>query len=348
MPPFDRLPAHSSFISGYRISYGPGPYEWESQPDTFELRPDSLEPQTDSVENPPFKKLPTELIVSIAELLPLHSAALFTLTCRVVSFALGTKYLDQLRAKPETHRIEQFTFLGTLQRDLPRYILCYDCGLLYSNTMQRRDTRERSVITPCARQDWASRVDQYIQTRFSSVTFRLAMKLHRHGLDCSKQLSSLSRCLSVALTLYNRQWESTPRIVNGHFLLRNQIWHFFPLGRAVKVPAFSIGEICPHSKFPRAELACRVRHIKNAKLNATCRTCTGMFQCKDCHTEYRIDYKDFGDGVALIVTSWLDLGEGRTASDPTYQSHVLCNTFPQYQLDLPPIEVGSIRAAYEE
>lgn len=104
----------------------------------------------------------------------------------------------------------------------------------------------------------------------------------------------------------------------------------------------------PPFEVPRAELACRVRHIKNAKLNATCPMCTGLFQCKYCPTEYQIDYKDFGDGVALIVTSWLDLGEGRTASDPMYQSHVLCNTFPQYQLDLPPIEVGSIRAAYEE
>lgn len=174
------------------------------------------------------------------------------------------------------------------------------------------------------------------------------MKLDRHGIDCGMQLSSLTKSLFTTLTGYNRQWESTPQIRNGHFLLRNQLWYLFPLWWAVKVPSFPVGKICPHLEFPGAKLGCRVHHMKNAKLNATCSTCTGMYQCRYCLTEYRIDYKDFGDGVAFVVTSWLDLGDGRSPSDPAYQNHVLRGSAPQLLPEPPRIEPGSIRAAYEE
>ena len=40
-------------------------------------------------------------------------------------------------------------------------------------------------------------------------------------------------------------------------------------------------------------------------------------------TEYQIDSKDLGDaGVALSITRWLCLGEGRTQMDENWQKHV--------------------------
>lgn len=117
MRPFDRRPVSSGFFSPMRVSYRPRPDELESRPDTLNLQPSDLEHQTTSIEYPPFKKLPTELIVSIAELLPPHSAALFTLTSRLVSISLGTKYLGQLRAKIHMKSLLSWTASKETYRD---------------------------------------------------------------------------------------------------------------------------------------------------------------------------------------------------------------------------------------
>jgi hypothetical protein len=164
------------------------------------------------------------------------------------------------------------------------------------------------------------------------------MKLHRYGLDCSEQLSLLTGYSSRPTFGYVYQWESAPRIVNGHFLLRHQVWLYFPLGYEVKVPHMIYTDVCPHLEFReyfwtslrlrssniKNKMDCRASYWDNEKLNSKCLTCSGLFQCKICPTEFQIDVKEFlGKGVALVLTRWLDLGEGRTLSDPRYASHVL-------------------------
>lgn len=294
--------------------------------------------------------------MSITEFLPLQAAASFTLTCRPVWYILGNHYLDRLKVKG--HKSDRLAFLELLERDLPRQILCYDCQLLHSGTKRRYNSLWSSYkrVSPCASRDLTSYVKFYIQEGFCSVTFQSAMKLHRHGLDCNKQLSLLTGFVSARSWGYNHQWRSIPRIINGHYILRHQVWLLFPVGYEVIIPNTIHTDICPHLEFNlfgwselKTKLACRISHWNNLPLNFRCPTCSGLFQCKICPTEFQIDTKDFlKNGVALILTRWLDLGEGRNLSDPRYASHISHAYDATRYRDVPvPFEAGSIRATYE-
>jgi hypothetical protein len=72
-----------------------------------------------------------------------------------------------------------------------------------------------------------------------------------------------------------------------------------------------------------------------------------MNGCKQCRTEFRIDFKDLGDnGSALFVTRWQDLGKGRSVFDPVWQAHIY---HPGgYELGKAEYEVGSIATGFEE
>lgn len=312
------------------------------------------EPQHYSLAHSPFTKLPIELTVSIAEFLPLQAAASFTLTCRPVWYILGNQYLDRLSATG--HEPDRLAFLELLERDLPRQILCYDCQLLHSGTKRRYNSLwcEYNDV-PCAARDATSYVEYYIQEGFCSVTFQSAMKLYRNRLNYSDQLSLLTGFGSPFAHGYDYKWISVPRIINGHFILRHQTWFLYPVGYEVIIPNIIYTDICPHWIFNslgssglKTKLSCRISHWDNLRLNSRCSTCSGLFQCDICPTEFQIDTKDFSEnGIALIITRWLDLGEGRVLSDPRYTSHISHGHISSYQ-DIPvPFNAGSIRAMYE-
>lgn len=299
--------------------------------------------QTGKTDTRALLKLPIEIIKSIATFLPLSAAVSFTLTCRSVWFILGSQYLDRLR-KPDG--LDRPVFLDLLQRDLPRHILCLDCETLHSRAQQ---VYSRS---PCTMADCASSVRFYIYEGFTSVTFFLIMKLYRSRLDYNKLLPSLPGFRSfprrsVSNTVIHEEF--TPRITDDRFLLRHQIWLLLPVGK-VEVPKRVNTSICPHWHFVvplaqsielRRRLTCRASHWNNPQLN--CPTCAGLFQCDTCPTEFQIDAMDFFDyGIALIITCWLDLGEGRNQLDSKYRSHI-----GRYWGDPVSFKAGSIKTTYE-
>jgi hypothetical protein len=177
--------------------------------DITEYQPHSKGQKADT-----FKQFPIELIQSIASTLSLPAAVSFTLTCRRVSIILGSQYLNQLREKGGPERLE---FVELLERDLPRHILCYKCGVFHS-----RKQRQPFLPTFCKIADIKSYHRLYLGPEFDSITFLLAMKFNRHGFDPSEHLSNLTGSGTILRPTHIRHWESTPRIVNGHFLLRRQ------------------------------------------------------------------------------------------------------------------------------
>lgn len=78
MEPFHKLIVLFGSIYPFRISSGP---------------------RLNSLKYSPLKVLPIELIMSIAESLPLQAAVSFTLTCRPIWNILGNHYLNQLKIK---------------------------------------------------------------------------------------------------------------------------------------------------------------------------------------------------------------------------------------------------------
>ncbi|KFX91272.1 hypothetical protein V490_05999 [Pseudogymnoascus sp. VKM F-3557] len=194
------------------------------------------------------------------------------------------------------------------------------------------------------------------------------MKLHRQGLDFSKHLSHLTRSGTNRSTTYIHHWEAKPRIMDGHYLLRHQTWLLFRNPAAYEMALETIDlRVCPgwysgsfyvakwvtqHPNWrpeiagpPRLTrmLAFRASHLDNAELNSSCPNCTGLTKCEYCPTEFQLDAKNFnGHGVALVITRWLDLGEGRNLQDDWFRSHLWCYKGPPMLS-----RAGSIRAAYE-
>lgn len=194
------------------------------------------------------------------------------------------------------------------------------------------------------------------------------MKLYHNGLDYSKQLSRLSGSGTLDQTDYTYNWESTPRIVYGHFLVRHKTTFQFPDGTK-NMPIITIDScICPdwytvschvrsltRSHFPAGyikpahsatltqKLYCRANHWDDAHLNSNCLICAGLYQCEFCPTEFEIDTEVFAEhGVELTLTRWLNLGEGWSSEDKVYARHVF-----GYKGSPVHFKPGSIKAAFE-
>lgn len=115
--------------------------------------------------------------------------------------------------------------------------------------------------------------------------------------------------------------------------------------------------VCPHLQHPlkkgatktkfEAIMACRASHWDNIKSNRNCSTCSGLHQCEICPTEFQLDTKDFGFfGKRLILTRWLDLGDGITREDPKWTSHVGKDDHSQ---ESPiPFQAGSIKGSCQK
>jgi hypothetical protein len=328
----------------------------------FPGKPDSAgsqpHPQSTSLV---FKKLPTELFQLIATFLPLSAAVSLTLTCRQASVILRGRYLDRINKKGCPEKLE---FVQLLERDLPRHILCAECELLHS----RKQLQNPPSITPCEIADRSFYLSLYIQPQFDSITFLLAMKLHRHGLDSSKLLSHFTGSGTIRRITHIQHWKSQPRIVNGHYLLRHQTrlllrapppyeidfdiinlrvcpdWYsgYFYIAKMVRQHPNYRPEVDGPPRLVRM-LACRISHLDNAELNSSCSTCAGLIRCKNCPTEFQVDVKNVNEqGVALVITRWLDLGEGRDLQDERFRSHLSC-----YKGQPVRPGAGSIKGAYE-
>lgn len=76
-----------------------------------------------------------------------------------------------------------------------------------------------------------------------------------------------------------------------------------------------------------------------------------MNSCKFCTTEFRTDFKELGDqGCALFLTKWMDLGQGRSPSDPKWEGHFPQSRYSGYT-EFVPVEmeygIGTIAASFE-
>ncbi|OBT80879.1 hypothetical protein VF21_00029 [Pseudogymnoascus sp. 05NY08] len=97
-------------------------------------------------------------------------------------------------------------------------------------------------------------------------------------------------------------------------------------------------------------VTCRTKHLQNmlddVDHNLVCSQCAGPFLCHLCPAEFQVDTKDFGNrGVALVITRWLDLGDGSAPFDPSWTSRVVKGHYPR-RIDVP-VPLGSIQEDFQ-
>jgi hypothetical protein len=304
----------------------------------------------------PFRKLPGELVLRIAFFLKPETQAALSLCCKPILSKLGSLHLKSL------NKYDRYEFLAALERDLPQYIVCYPCKKLHSI----KKVHDYDWIFPsnhslnweerqCYGSDTTHQVGRYIHDRFSYPLFRMTMELYRQGKDHSELLEILS-CWTQTWSYHEvslqRCWLA--RIVNGSLVIREQTTVLFPPPDRQRFDIYRALEdvrICIHRKrvyktdfddnwdaLPRAGWKQLENNGYRLMVNS----------CGECNTEFRTDFESWGDhGDALFVTRWMDLGEGRSHIDDTWQSHI---SVPGYSPEMSmgsAYEIGTIAAAFE-
>jgi hypothetical protein len=184
------------------------------------------------------------------------------------------------------------------------------------------------------------------------------MKRHQMGFDCSKELKYFffeehSYRRHSGRRNCGRYYIKETRIRNGKVLVRAQYWFLLPASSIGPLSSLAVTGICRHL-WHREEgglltimLDCKLSHWSS---KSPCLRCGGLRQCHQCHTEFQIDVKDFGkQGIALVITTWLDLGECRTPLDPKWKARTCgrsCQVRTGSKQDVVLSEPGSIRESF--
>lgn len=303
--------------------------------------------------------LPPELILCINQFLPLESAASFALTCRPIYFILGTRYWEALRRPDQLqHRM---AFLTLLDRDMLEYIVCHPCKKLHL-PIQGVDTRWMHqpwnimrILRPCRLEYHRGRVIEYVHLLFEFTNFQAAMKRYRLGLPFMKYLSLLNdeyMGLAERLPYHSR---TQVKVIAGSLFLRIQFIFIMSFGQIPKILQGPLIGICPHTATRHVNshvlegTRCRIKH--NPYLNQ-CRKATGLKQCLRCPTEYQVDVQECEQrGSLVVLTKWLDIGEGRGWTDFKWRSHLA--NMEAYRTGTEDMsthlrELGFIRNSFEE
>ena len=287
--------------------------------------------------------LPPELIRMITDHLSPSETACLALCNRLLIAVLGTEVLSALQpgaAEEEEDGEEEGDrekFLMTLTRDLPTQYFCHECSRLHLQVsagppgpaLQPR-RRLPCVASPriC---ELSSRLEAHPPSGgcrylldFSHV--QLAMKRHRHGPTHGVSTKSLAY---VEVYAPNKNQDTVPMTTllsveariypePEHFCLRIQQWAVSKYADPDRLlSAVNFIRICCHV----INLDFAISDLIWNKLEPHCSTIKGtvssdVLRCNVCMLDYQVELRIFGDeGLAMVITKWLDLGAGLTPKD---------------------------------
>ena len=273
------------------------------------------------------------------------AASSLALSCRSLCSLLGSIYWSAL----QTNQKDRNSFLALLERDLPSLVLCYHCKKLHGTNAPPNSS--------CAEADRHAFVHSFLHYGFRFTTFQLAMKCYRLDLDHDSQLGLISFTNAYYYHEHTYLYSNEARIIPGNLSFRTQLWYMLPPADTLSIPTslWSI-DLCPHLIYKNLRtirtrgrlletLKCRFSHWQNHQL---CTNCSGLTKCQKCPTEFQVDIKEFqGYGVAVVITRWLDLGQGFPPLDLKSRSHLRINFEDRPCLEPVLFETGTIRAQFE-
>jgi hypothetical protein len=315
--------------------------------------------QSKTVKNQPLPTgllgLPPEVIMCVADFLPLHSAASLAFCNRTLSHLLGTQCWEPLRQRNYEARTE---FLSTLAKDLPGYFVCHICSLLHLSSGVHppgpTESRLSQNFLPCVWYDSCishrSPRSPYI-LKFAHV--QLAMKRHHYGFDHGISLDSLSHT-EVEECIFEEYSSTTllsvdARIASDELLMRSQQFIILPTDERDKLLShmLRVCDICGHIWDYRENgelwelIKCSLDYFHGKQ---TWSTSAGTLQCQYCYMDFEIAIRDLGmHGTALVVTRWINLGAGLPPYDNKWRSHLFATDPPIISF-----HPGSIRSRFED
>ena len=281
------------------------------------------------------RTLPSELLLLIALQLPLPDAANFALINRRLSMLIGPTYWPRLRtgAVIPGHR-EQF--LNTFVRDLPSWFYCHSCSHLHSldRILPPGPFDKPSNPLWCQQTNFHSIYPYLLGSlpyyRFLFHHLQLAMLRHHLGPGYGISTNDLS------FVQVNEVNECEPKVRNktlfsvearvctetARFCLHIQRWtvlHTNVLELAMK--RAKCVEMCFHHNAKKSEMF----QLIMSSLNEHFIKSKGPREpkrriCRRCQFVYQLEVLDTdNDGLAIVITKWLDLGSGLTPLDQNWR-----------------------------
>ena len=280
------------------------------------------------------RTLPPELLLMIALQLPLPDAANFALVNRRLSMVIGPTYWPRLRNRAviRGHR-EQF--LSTLARDLPSWFYCHSCSHLHPLNHIRPPGPFNEPSHPLWCQEVLKGGSFYPYSDGSFPYYRilfhhlqLAMRRHYLGPGYGISTDDLSfvqvdvigesELRGRRTTLFSV--EARVCTEPARLCLHIQRWtvlHTNALELAVE-RAKCVG-VCIHHSAEESETFQLIMSSLDEYLTEGPREPKRRI-CRQCKFIYQLEVLDTGsDGLAIVITKWLDLGSGLTPLDQRWR-----------------------------
>ncbi|CZT08766.1 uncharacterized protein RAG0_13750 [Rhynchosporium agropyri] len=283
-----------------------------------------------------FKKLHPELIIYLADFLPLSSSAILALSCRTAYEILGTRFWARLRADDE--QLQCFEFLSLLSRDMSRddYVPCYHfhvlhfCEILPGVLQLPPLPYYQYHRTLCKRAEVLGKVAKYMHSGFQFRTVQMAMKMYRLHLDYQPWLEALCHNSKASMVQgeFPLKFKNSVRIINGFLLFCSQRIILLPPGLTAADLNRCGFDICPHIMLTAHRVAPNLPETSECAIDhdhaiERCIRSSAITSCTSCPTEYQLRMEDCENfGTAVVITKWMDLGKGETVADPKWWSHL--------------------------
>ena len=268
----------------------------------------------------PLDVLPREILQDIRDLLPLSTAASFSLTSRNLLSILGNGSFILLNSRVHAH--EKIAFLADLQRDLQHWRLCYPCSLFHP----AHPTSFQGFIVDqpdCVKISGSIYFTTGFKLYFQDA--QLLMNRHRSGVVSEVSLKSLSYHFENCFEGKGRglQTTITPCILADKLEIR--LTSILRLSRSswdVELIVIELPEICPHVSLFKY-VRCYLSHRKGQ----FCFNCNKEKHCEKCMTRFDMDIQELATSEMRVHLGVVKpLGFCKTPFDPDWYRH--CDSLP--------------------
>ncbi|KAI4127532.1 MAG: hypothetical protein LQ347_004563 [Umbilicaria vellea] len=284
--------------------------------------------------------LPLEILELIRDYLSPNDTASLVLCNHALLRAFGNRHWASLRPGGDNNQYRE-SFLTTLSRDLPGHFFCHYCVRLHL----RDDLGSPGpALNPENRWPCVSKAGESLRLcvcahpiiswyRFTFHHLQLAMKRHHHGPGHGISTESLSFTevevsrdedeADRVTTLLSVEARICPEPMS--LCLRIQHWALVSSTMRDMIRSKTkFVTICDHITTHSSEISqLGESELKPRRTESEYRAGPDVSKCRFCNTDFQVEIKDFGDeGLALVVTKWLDLGSGLTPMDTRWRVHL--------------------------
>ncbi|KAJ5978163.1 hypothetical protein N7501_001505 [Penicillium viridicatum] len=293
--------------------------------------------------------LPVELLLSITDFLSLDDWICISLCSRRLFAIFKRRYNSAQYNSARPLGKMKLPVLRRLNRDLPKYFICHVCFILHkyngsecfglSGPLIRAKCPLRCISSWMDNHDGLELRNElifvsYVHRRFLFLHLQLAMRRFYLGRKFGISTETLSytqvrihpkESLCPKITcLFSTDAEicsETPGLcLRRQYVMfvhgsRSELLLSRPNSKCDRNPP-TVMFICSHVDYvQRAEL---INPVVFAYLDGEKDPCS-TYTCNQCNTDTRIEVCEYGSHLALVFTTWVNLGPGLTPDDPRWR-----------------------------